>query len=111
MFPLTLQEMQLLIAAAVFLLGCLCILIGVFILLSRGYAREIRSMAVNTARIGQKGLAEEATGLVKSASDLVVSINQLVKTASGAGAFLIFTGMVMIAGAYWILSQMDSFPF
>jgi hypothetical protein len=111
MIPLTLQEMQILIAASVFTLGCMCVLIGVFVLLSRGFAREIRSMAIHTARIGKKGLANEATGLVKSASELVGSINQLVRTASGAGAFLIFAGMIMLAGAYWIITKVGSLPF
>jgi hypothetical protein len=68
-------------------------------------------MAVHTAQIGKKGLAQEATGLVKSASELVGAINQLVRTSSGAGAFLIFMGIVMIAGSYWIITHIETMPF
>lgn len=110
MFPLSLVEMQLLIATTLFILGCLSVLLGVFILISRGYNRELRSIATHTARLGHKGLAQEVSGLVSSASGLIESINQLVRTASGVGAFLIFLGMIMLASSYWIISQVDSLP-
>jgi hypothetical protein len=32
----------------------------------------------------------------------------LVKTASGAGLFLITLGMVMIASAYWVVTQIQA---
>jgi hypothetical protein len=110
MFPLTIVEMQLLIATVLFVLGCLSVLLGVFILISRGYNRELRSIATHTARLGHKGLAQEVSGLVSSASGLIESINALVRTASAVGAFLIFLGMIMLAACYWIISKIDSLP-
>jgi hypothetical protein len=107
MIPLTFFDVQMLIAAAVFLLGCICFLLGAFVLVSRGYSREIRALATHTARLGQKGLADEISGLVNSASALVVSLNQLVKTASGVGIFLITLGMIMIGASYWVISQVN----
>jgi hypothetical protein len=52
-------------------------------------------------------LADEISGLVNSASALVVSLNQLVKTASGVGIFLITLGMIMIGASYWVISQVN----
>jgi hypothetical protein len=52
-------------------------------------------------------MAEEITGLVRSATELVGALSGLVKTASGAGVFLIMLGMVMIASAYWIMTQIQ----
>jgi hypothetical protein len=101
------RDAQILIAAAVFLMGSICILLGIFVLISRGYSREVRALATHTARLGQKGLAQEVTGLVNSASELVAAINGLVRTASGVGVFLISFGMVMIVAAYWVLLQID----
>lgn len=106
MFPISLFDMQLIIAAVLFLLGCLSILLGVFILLSRGYSREIQTIASHTARLGHKGLTSEVSGLVESASSLIDAINQLVRTASGVGAFLIILGMFMITATYWIISRL-----
>lgn len=105
MIPLTLKDSQIIIAGTVFVLGCICVILGAFLLISRGYSREVRELALNTARLGQKGVAQEVSGLVKSASDLVASINQLVKTASGIGVFLICLGLGMIASAYWVIIQ------
>lgn len=107
MIPLSMSDMQIIIGAALFVLGCICILLGTFVLISRGFSKEMKALAVHTARIGQKGIAEELSGLVNSASELVAALNQLVKTASGAGIFLISMGMAMIGAAYWVLIQIE----
>jgi hypothetical protein len=107
MIPLNVVDMQIIIGASVFVLGCMCVLLGAFVLISRGYSREIKTLATHTARLGQKGMADEITGLVNSASELVGALNHLVKTASGAGLFLVSLGMVMIAASYWVIIQID----
>ncbi len=107
MIPLSTIDMQMIIAATVFVLGCMCILLGIFVLVSRGYSKEIRALAANSARLGRKGMAEEVTGLVNSASELVGALNSLVKTASGAGLFLILMGVGMIAASYWVVDQVQ----
>lgn len=107
MVPLTLYDIQLLIAASLFLLGIVCFITGTIILVTRGYSRELRMLAAHTARISQKGLAEEMAGLVSSASELVAAINQLVRTASGIGVFLVLLGLVMIVSSYWMVLQIE----
>jgi hypothetical protein len=47
------------------------------------------------------------TGLVSSASELVAAINQLVRTASGIGIFLISLGLLMLAAGYWIILHIN----
>jgi hypothetical protein len=105
MIPLSFTDIQLLIAAAVFVLGFLLILIGALVMVSRSYSREVRTLAAHTARLGQKGIAQDVTGLVNSATELVASINGLVKTASGIGIFLITLGIAMLVASYWIIQQ------
>ena len=107
MIPLSTMDMQVIIAVTAFVLGCMCVLLGIFVLVSRGYSREIRSLAAHSARLGHKGLAEDVSGLVNSASELVTALNQLVKTSSGAGLFLILVGIGMIAASYWVVMQMQ----
>jgi len=106
MIPFTVIDMQIVIGSAVFVLGCMCVLLGIFVLVTRGYSRDIRALASHTARLGQKGMAEEITGLVRSATELVGALSGLVKTASGAGLFLITLGMV--ASAYWVVTQIQT---
>ncbi|MCZ6529292.1 MAG: hypothetical protein O6949_03035 [Chloroflexi bacterium] len=107
MIPLSTIDMQMIIGATIFILGCMCVLLGIFVLVSRGYSREIRALATHSARLGRKGMAEEVTGLVNSASELVGALNSLVKTASGAGLFLIILGIGMIAASYWVVEQIQ----
>lgn len=107
MFPLSLSEIQILIASSIFLLGLICNVLGVVVLMTRGYSSEVKSLATHTARIGQKGLTQDVAGLVQSASELVNSINGLVRTASGVGVFLISLGLLMIAGAYWVVTNIN----
>jgi hypothetical protein len=105
MIPLSFNDIQLLIAASIFVLGLLLILIGSLVMVSRGYSREVSALAAHTARLGQKGIAQDVTGLVNSATELVASITGLVRTASGIGIFLITLGIAMLVAAYWIIQQ------
>jgi hypothetical protein len=107
MIPLNLSDFQIVISVAVFILGCMCVLLGAFVLIGRGHSTEVKMLAAHTARLAQKGLAEEATGLVNSASALVSSLNDLVRTSNGTGAFLITLGLMMIGASYWILTQVQ----
>ena len=107
MIPLTMRDTQILIAAAVFVLGCMCILLGAYVLISRGYSREVKALAANTARLGQKGLSEEVSGLVNSASTLVAALNELVRSANGVGLFLMTLGLMMLGAAYWIITEIS----
>jgi len=107
MIPLDLSDFQIVIAVAIFILGCMCVLLGAFVLIGRGHSSEVRMLAANTARLAQKGLAEEVTGLVNSASALVASLNDLVRTSHGTGVFLMTLGLMMIGASYWILTQID----
>jgi len=104
---LSLSDFQVLIAVALFILGCLCVLLGAFVLIGRGNSSDVKMLAASTARLAQKGLAEEVTGLVNGASALVASLNDLVRTSNGTGVFLITLGLMMIGASYWILTQVE----
>lgn len=107
MIPLSFRDVQIMIAAAVFLMGVLCLLLGALVLVTRGYSREVNSIAVHTARLSQKGVAEEVAELVTSASELLSSMNQLVRTANGIGMFLITLGILMMVCGYWVVQQIN----
>ena len=106
MLPFTIFEAQFVITAVIFLLGSICFLVGIYILLRRRYTREIQSLATKTTLLGQKGISSEVSGLVTSASELVYAINQLVKTSSGIGAFLMMVGLALVGISFWALQQL-----
>ncbi len=89
-------------------LGILLLIIGVVILISRVLGGEVKQIAEQTARLAQKGIAEEIAGLVGNASTLVESLNQLVRTAAGVGVFLIVIGLLLMAAAYGLVLQVHA---
>jgi hypothetical protein len=101
-----LGEIQLTMAVGLFLVGILTFWIGVFTLIFRSMGRDIRSIATQTARIAQKGLAEEISGLVGNASSLLNAVNELVRTTTGIGVFLITVGLLLMGSAIWFVLQL-----
>ncbi len=88
-----------------FLLGLLTFIAGILILVFRTSSSEVKALATQTARLAQKGIAEEVAGLVGNASTLVDAINQLVQTTRGIGIFLTLLGLLMMGFACWLAIQ------
>ena len=95
----------LLMAVSLFVIGVILVGAGLFVLLARAMGSDVKMIAQQTARLAQKGIAEDVSGLVGNASNLVEALNQLVRTASGVGAFLIVVGLLLFASAYLLLLQ------
>jgi len=96
--------------AMLFLLGMIAFIIGVLILALRTASTDVKTLAVQTARLAQKGLAEDVAGLVGNASNLLDSMNQLVRTTRGVGIFLALLGMLLMGLACWFAVQIFQVP-
>lgn len=107
MFNVTIPDFLLTMSTALCLLGVIAICIGVYILVSRTVGKDISAIAEQTTKLAQKGITDEISGLVGNATALLSELNGLVKTSSGIGVFLIFVGLILIAGSYWIASQIS----
>lgn len=105
MLNISVPEFLLLIATSGLVLGLIAICIGIYILISKTLGRDIREIADQTTKMAQKGIAEDLSGLVGNASGLLSALNDLIKTSSGIGVFLIILGMVFIAAAYLVVLQ------
>lgn len=90
-----------------FVMGVISIGAGVYILLSKVVGEDLRTLATQTAKLAQKGLAEEISGLIGNASSLVDAMNQLVRTTTGVGVFMVLTGFVFIVAAYYLIIQIS----
>lgn len=91
------------LATSLTMLGVVSIGAGIILLLTRASGSAIKSIATQTTRLAQKGIAEEIVGLVGNASVLMETINQMVKTTAGIGIFLILFGFVMLITAFLML--------
>jgi hypothetical protein len=105
MFPLTVNDLLLIIAACLFIIGLGCVGAGVVILVSRVMGEDFKLISSQTAQLAKKGISEDITGLVGNAGALVDSLNDLIKTSAGIGVFLILVGFVLITSAYYLLLQ------
>jgi hypothetical protein len=99
MFTITPHDLLYVIIFTLYGLGILCTILGISVLLSRAIGRDVKTLATQTARLAQKGLAEEVAGLVGNASSLLDALNQLIKSTAGVGVFLILMGLTFIAVA------------
>jgi hypothetical protein len=85
-----------------FVMGFATFLAGILILIFRASGKEVKALAAQTARLTQKGLAEELSGLVGNANSLVESLNQLIRTSAGIGVFLTVLGVLLMAASCWL---------
>jgi len=83
-------------------LGVISLVAGIFLLFRRVGGEEVRAIANQTAELAQKGIVEEVTGLVGNASALLDALNQLVKTTTGIGIFLMLFGFILMVAAYYL---------
>jgi len=92
--------------AALFLAGLVTFAIGVYTLSVRAAAAELKTLATQTARLAQKGLAEDVSGLVGNATSLLDALNQLVRTQRGVGIVLSLLGLGLMGLSTWLALKM-----
>ena len=100
---LNLNDLLPIMVITLFVMGIFSFLIGVFVLISRTFGKDIRVLATQTNRLAQKGLMDGVAGLVGNASALLDATNQMVRTATGIGAFLTIIGLLLISASVIIL--------
>lgn len=103
MFEFNVTNFQWVLASCFLVMGVITFSIGVAVLIFRGAGNEVRGIATQTAKLAQKGLAEDVAGLVGNASALLDSLNQLARTATGVGVFLVIVGLLLLAAAYGVV--------
>jgi hypothetical protein len=93
------------VIAMLFILGMVSFIAGALLLALRASSSDVKSLAMQTARLGQKGITEDIAGLVGNASNLLDSMTQLVRTTRGVGIFLTLLGLALMAISGWLAIQ------
>jgi hypothetical protein len=102
---LTPNNLVMWLGVLLFLLGMVTFISGVAILAWRASGSDVKAVMAQTARLAQKGVAEDVAGLVGNATDLLDAMNQLVYTMRGVGMFLVIMGMLMMGASCWLALQ------
>ena len=99
-------SVSMVMAVILFVLGVASCIGGLWIILSREYQDTMRQLSVQSTRIGARAITDDAIApLIEAASRLVDSVNNLIKTAVGVGAFLCLLGILVCAAAFWLTTQ------
>lgn len=105
MFSMTVNDFLLSMAAALLVVGVIILGVGVYVLVSKMLGNDLKTIASQTAKLAQKGIAEDISGLVGNARTLVEVLNDMVKTTAGIGIFLILLSVVLMGAAYMLVIQ------
>ncbi|MBA4386069.1 MAG: hypothetical protein C0410_15135, partial [Anaerolinea sp.] len=81
--------------------------LGVYTLIGKLMGKELRTIADQTAKLAQKGITEEISGLVGNARTLIEALNGMVKTTAGIGILLLLLGIILLAAAYGLVLQIN----
>ncbi|MBL8058671.1 MAG: hypothetical protein JNK29_18350 [Anaerolineales bacterium] len=104
MFDLfTPADLRILMGLTFFGLGLIAVGAGMVILIFGPYTKEAKILAGQSARISQKALVDNITGVAQSATELVNAVNALIRTSSGNAIVLIVVGALFEASAYRLL--------
>lgn len=102
MLNLTAHDLIFVLTASLMVLGVLSIASGIILLVVRGQSKAVHTIANQTARLAQKGIADDVAGLVGNASSLIEALNQLSRTNAGIGIFLVIFGFLMVIAAFFM---------
>lgn len=99
------EEILRIMSFSLFVVGTFSLVAGIYVLLSRALNKDIKDLAKQTARLAQKGLADDISGLIGNVSNLLNAMNQMVLTATGVGVFLSLLGIVLNGAGIWLVIQ------
>jgi len=105
MFSLTANDFVLTLAGAVLVLGVISFIIGLFTLAFKVTSGEFSEISAHSAKLMEKGLTDDVSDIVASASELLKSITEMTKTKVGVGIFLIFVSFILFVVSYYLISR------
>ena len=104
------DDIALFVTAAIFILGISTFILGIFVLTGRALSKDINTLASQTSKLADKGIAEDISGLVGNTSALMDSLQQMVRTTAGIGIFLTLIGLLMMGVSLWLLTRTIGWP-
>lgn len=103
-------DFQITLATVLFVLGIVVMALSVFILTRQVMGRNIKTIAEQTTKLAEKGVADNIAGLVGNASSLINALHELSKTNTGIGVFMVFLAIALLTTAYFISRNLGITP-
>jgi hypothetical protein len=105
MLGLSINDFLRTLAGELLVMGVIAFLVGVFILAFKVINDDFNEISSQTAKLVGKGLSDDISGLVASASSLLQSINEMARTKAGVGMFLLLVAFVLLGCAYFLITR------
>jgi len=100
------QTVKLIMGGSMFLLGIFVAICGVYIIMRKEYQEALKTLAMQSPKLINKSPVEDLVKpLAQSSVQLMESVNKLIQTAVGVGAFLCMLGSLLCILAYWMISN------
>jgi len=94
---------QTIMVVALFVVGIVMVLAGLFIILAREYHQTLKLLSSQSARLSSKALTDEGIQpILEGSSRLLDSVTQMIRTAVGTGAFLCLLGTAICGLSFWM---------
>jgi hypothetical protein len=105
MLGLSINDFLLTLAVVILVMGVIAFLVGIFILAFKVINDDFNEISSQTAKLVGKGIGEDISGLVGSASALLQSITEMARTKAGVGMFLLLVAFVLLGCAYFMITR------
>jgi len=90
-------------AGSVSIAGILCLALGIIIMVRQAINKNIQTIANQTTKLAEKGITDGVSGLVGNASLLIDALNNMAKSNTGIGIFLVFLSITLLIGSYFFI--------
>ena len=105
MFGLSVNDFVLTLAVIILVMGVISFIVGIFILAFKVMGNDFNEISSQTAKLVDKGLSEDISGLIGNASSLLEAINTMARTKAGVGMFLLIVAFVLLGCAYFLITR------
>ncbi len=100
------QTIKLIMGACVFLFGIFAAASGLYIIMRKEYQEALKTLAAQSPKLVSKSPVEDLVKpIAQSSVQLMETVNKLIQTAVGVGAFLCMLGSGLCVLAYWMISN------
>lgn len=100
------QIVKLAMGCIFFLLGLFTATSGLYIIMRKEYQEALKTLTKQSPRLAGKSPVEDVViPLAQSSVQLMETVNKLIQTAVGVGAFLCMLGSALCMMAYWMISN------
>lgn len=105
MFGLTMNDLILILSFVILAMGVITFIVGIFTLAFKINSEDFNEISSQTAKLMNKGMSEDISGMIGNASSLLQSINEMARTKAGVGMFLLMVAFILLGCAYFLITR------